>query len=141
MSLVKLLMIFVAIGIVIGLIAAYTGVINMDKDGNISLNKEELDKQTTTTEMSKANLLMAQTKYEEAISLYHSYIEKNPKAADVPEAAFRIGKCHEDAKQEPQAIKAYKEYLAAYPSDSIDRRNRAQSRISFLENAGYKAAK
>jgi tetratricopeptide (TPR) repeat protein len=141
MSLVKLLLVVVVIGVVLGLIAAYTGVLNMDKDGNVTFDKQNLDKATTASDMTKADSLALQAKPTEAIALYEAHIAKDPKGPDVPEAMFRIGKCYEDAKQEGMAIKKYKEYLAAFPNDSVDRKNRANQRISFLENAGFKAPK
>jgi outer membrane protein assembly factor BamD (BamD/ComL family) len=141
MSLVKLLMIFVGIAIVLGLIAAFTGVLKMDKEGNVSFDQKELDKQTTTSEMTKANLLAGQTKYDEAIVLYKAYLAKTPNGADAPEATFRLAKCYEDKGELPMAVKTYKEYITNFPKDSEDRRNRANTRISFHENAGVKAAK
>ncbi len=137
MSLMKMLLIVVVIGVIAGLIAAYTGAMNMDKDGNVTFEKVNME----TSDMTKADLLAAQAKPMEAIPLYESYLAKNPKAADAPEAKFRIGKCYEDAKQESWAIKAYKTYLKEFPNDSVDRKNRANQRISFLENAGFKEAK
>ena len=141
MSISKLLMILVGLGVFIGLILAATGVLKMDKEGNVTFSQEQMDAATTASDMSKGIVAMGQTKYVEAINHFNNYINKNPKADDVPDARFRIAKCYEANGEQGQAIRWFKSYLADFPNDSVDRRNQAKTRIDTLENSGYKEAK
>lgn len=141
MSIMKMLMGIVVLGVIVGLVLAYMGVLNMDKEGNVSFNQKAAENAMTASELSKANSLAMQTKYNEAIPLYISFIEKNPKSPDLPEARFRLAKCYEDSRQEALAIKYYKEYLKLSPEDTGERPKRARDRIDFLQNAGHKEAK
>ena len=141
MSIMKLLMGLVVLGAIVGVILAATGVLTMDKDGNVSFSQEKLDQATTTTDYTQGNLLFGQAKYTEAIGKYQSYIAQNPSSPNVPEARFRIAKCYEDSKQEGMAIKYYKEYLKLCPNDTGERPKRAKDRIDYLQTAGHKEAK
>jgi TolA-binding protein len=76
------------------------------------------------------------SEYGLAISAFQKALANNPGDSRAARARFWIGKSYEDWGKPGEALKAYEEFVAAFPAD--EQTQRAKQRIEYLTGTGAK---
>ena len=126
MSASRLFVGFVAVAAVIGAIAWQQGVLKLGPD--------EKKADDTVDLYARATMEFQGVQYKDAYADFKQAIAAAPNDTRAPTAAFNMAKCLEEIRKPDEALQAYKDFVAKYPSS--DQAATAKQRIEKLTLLG-----